>query len=128
MNGRFKPITAVAVVFFVVAALAPLFVASKEAIEARRRELKELLEVEIPKTLKGITAAAAEEHLVADAAQEGHVAEHLGGQQLTLLVDVARAGDEDLQVRHFGQNRGQGLDEPINLRPLSAEESLLVGL
>lgn len=39
---------------------APLFVASKEAIEARRRELKELLEVEIPKTLKGITAAAAE--------------------------------------------------------------------
>ncbi|MBA4033508.1 MAG: branched-chain amino acid ABC transporter permease [Bradyrhizobium sp.] len=28
MNGRFKPITAVAVVFFVVAALAPLFVAS----------------------------------------------------------------------------------------------------
>jgi ABC-type branched-subunit amino acid transport system permease subunit len=28
MNGRFKPITAVAVVFFIVAALAPLFVAS----------------------------------------------------------------------------------------------------
>src|SRR4029079_18311273 len=28
MNGRFKPITAVAVIFFVVAALAPLFVSS----------------------------------------------------------------------------------------------------
>ena len=38
----------------------PLFVASAEAIEAKRRDLKELLEVEIPKTLKGITAAAAE--------------------------------------------------------------------
>ena len=39
---------------------APLFVASERAIEAKRRELGELLEVEIPKTLKGITAAAAE--------------------------------------------------------------------
>jgi transcription elongation GreA/GreB family factor len=39
---------------------APLFVASAEAIEAKRLALKELLEVEIPKTLKGITAAAAE--------------------------------------------------------------------
>ncbi|HOC42468.1 MAG TPA: GreA/GreB family elongation factor [Thermoanaerobaculales bacterium] len=38
----------------------PLLVASEEAIEARRLQLKELLEVEIPKTLKGITAAAAE--------------------------------------------------------------------
>ena len=35
--------------------------------------------------------------LVADPAQEGHVAQHLGGQQLALLVDVAGSGDEDLR-------------------------------
>jgi transcription elongation factor GreA len=36
------------------------FVATRAAVEARRAELKQLLEVEIPKTLKGIQAAAAE--------------------------------------------------------------------
>ncbi len=39
---------------------APLLVATKPSIEAKREELRELLEVEIPKTLKGINAAAAE--------------------------------------------------------------------
>ena len=39
-------------------------VASVEAIEAKRKELKQLLEVDIPKTLKGINAAAAEGDLV----------------------------------------------------------------
>lgn len=39
---------------------APIFAATPTAIEAKRRELKQLLEVEIPKTLKGINAAAAE--------------------------------------------------------------------
>ena len=43
-----------------VAAEAPLLAATRAAVEARRAELKELLEVEIPKTLKGINAAAAE--------------------------------------------------------------------
>lgn len=38
----------------------PILVATREAVEARRAELKQLLEVEIPKTLKGINAAAAE--------------------------------------------------------------------
>jgi transcription elongation factor GreA len=38
----------------------PILVASKEAVEAKRAELKQLLEVDIPKTLKGINAAAAE--------------------------------------------------------------------
>jgi transcription elongation factor GreA len=38
----------------------PLFVATKAAVENKREELKQLLEVEIPKTLKGINAAAAE--------------------------------------------------------------------
>ncbi|HSN53537.1 MAG TPA: GreA/GreB family elongation factor [Candidatus Sulfomarinibacteraceae bacterium] len=38
----------------------PLLVATQQAVEARRAELKRLLEVEIPKTLKGINAAAAE--------------------------------------------------------------------
>lgn len=39
---------------------APLVVATAAAIEAKRAQLKELLEVEIPRTLKGINAAAAE--------------------------------------------------------------------
>ncbi len=39
---------------------APAFVATRSAIEARQAELKRLLEVEIPKTLEGIQAAAAE--------------------------------------------------------------------
>jgi len=38
----------------------PLLVATQAAIDAQRTELKQLLEVEIPKTLKGINAAAAE--------------------------------------------------------------------
>jgi transcription elongation factor GreA len=38
----------------------PILVATKEAVEAQRAELKQLLEVDIPKTLKGINAAAAE--------------------------------------------------------------------
>ncbi|MCU0304937.1 MAG: GreA/GreB family elongation factor [Thermoanaerobaculales bacterium] len=38
----------------------PLLVATQRAIEDRRAELARLLEVEIPKTLKGINAAAAE--------------------------------------------------------------------
>jgi len=38
----------------------PLLVATKAAIDAQRAELKQLVEVEIPKTLKGINAAAAE--------------------------------------------------------------------
>lgn len=37
-----------------------IFAATKEAIEQKRAELKELVEIEIPKTLKGINAAAAE--------------------------------------------------------------------
>jgi len=39
---------------------ASMLVASEAAVEAQRAELKQLLEVEIPKTLKGINAAAAE--------------------------------------------------------------------
>jgi len=39
---------------------APMLVATRRAVDARRAELKELLEVEIPRTLKGINAAAAE--------------------------------------------------------------------
>jgi transcription elongation factor GreA len=39
---------------------APVFVATRSAVEAKRAELKQLLDVEIPKTLKGIQAAAAD--------------------------------------------------------------------
>ncbi len=38
----------------------PLFVATRDAVEAKQQELKQLVEVEIPRTLKGINAAAAE--------------------------------------------------------------------
>jgi len=38
----------------------PLLVASQEAVDSQHAELKQLLKVEIPKTLKGINAAAAE--------------------------------------------------------------------
>lgn len=38
----------------------PLLVATKAAVDAKRAEFKQLLEVDIPKTLKGINAAAAE--------------------------------------------------------------------
>jgi transcription elongation factor GreA len=38
----------------------PVLAATRSAIEAKREELRNLLEVEIPKTLKGINAAAAE--------------------------------------------------------------------
>jgi len=38
----------------------PLFVATRSAADSKRKELKQLLEVEIPRTLKGINAAAAE--------------------------------------------------------------------
>jgi len=38
----------------------PLLVATQKAVDAQNSELKQLLEVDIPKTLKGINAAAAE--------------------------------------------------------------------
>jgi transcription elongation factor GreA len=38
----------------------PVFVATRFSVEAKRQDLKRLLEVDIPKTLKGIQAAAAE--------------------------------------------------------------------
>ena len=38
----------------------PAFVATRRAVEQKRAELKQLLEVDIPRTLKGIQAAAAE--------------------------------------------------------------------
>lgn len=38
----------------------PLLVASQAAVDAKQAELKQLLDVDIPKTLKGINAAAAE--------------------------------------------------------------------
>ena len=43
-----------------VEAAAPILAATKKAVEAKREELRTLLEVDIPKTLKGINAAAAE--------------------------------------------------------------------
>jgi transcription elongation factor GreA len=38
----------------------PILAATRQAVEAKQEELRNLLEVEIPKTLKGINAAAAE--------------------------------------------------------------------
>ncbi len=70
----------------------PAFVATLAAIEAKRAELKNLLEHEIPKTLKGIQAAAAEGDLRENF--EYHMLrdrqELLSARAATLQVDLAR--------------------------------------
>ena len=70
----------------------PAFVATLSAIEAKRAELKQLLEHEIPKTLKGIQAAAAEGDLRENF--EYHMLrdrqELLSARAATLQVDLAR--------------------------------------
>ena len=88
---------------------APLFVASAEAIEAKRLALKELLEVEIPKTLKGITAAAAEGdlrenfeyHMLRDR-QELQSAKAAKLQRELGLVRVLKPGAADVSRVNIG--------------------------
>jgi transcription elongation factor GreA len=71
---------------------APAFVATLGAIEAKRAELKQLLEHEIPITLKGIQAAAAEGDLRENF--EYHMLrdrqELLSARAATLQADLAR--------------------------------------
>jgi transcription elongation factor GreA len=71
-----------------------LFVASAEAIEAKRAELERLLELEIPKTLKGINAAAAEGDL-----RENFEYHMLRDRQELLSARAAKLQQELGQVR-----------------------------
>ena len=72
----------------------PVLVASREAVEARRAELKQLLEVEIPKTLKGIQAAAAEGDL-----RENFEYHMLRDRQELLSAKAAKLQRELAEVR-----------------------------
>ncbi|NOZ95114.1 MAG: hypothetical protein GXP47_10310, partial [Acidobacteria bacterium] len=71
-----------------------LLVATRAAIEAKRAELKELLEVEIPKTLKGINAAAAEGDL-----RENFEYHMLRDRQELLSARAAKIQEELATVR-----------------------------
>ncbi len=73
---------------------APMLAASAAAIEAKRAELKQLLEVEIPKTLKGINAAAAEGDL-----RENFEYHMLRDRQELLSAKAAKIQGELAQVR-----------------------------
>jgi len=71
-----------------------LLVATRAAVEAKRSELKELLEVEIPKTLKGINAAAAEGDL-----RENFEYHMLRDRQELLSARAAKIQEELARVR-----------------------------
>jgi len=87
----------------------PLFVATREAVEAKRAELKQLLDVEIPKTLKGIQAAAAEGdlrenfeyHMLRDR-QELQSARAAKLQQELAVVQVLEPGSADCSAVNIG--------------------------
>jgi transcription elongation factor GreA len=105
----------------------PLFVATKTAVEAKREELKQLLEVEIPKTLKGINAAAAEGdlrenfeyHMLRDR-QELQSAKAAKIQQDLGRVRILEPGTADTSsvnigtVVHFTAAEGDGV-EPVTI-------------
>ncbi|MCG6963834.1 MAG: GreA/GreB family elongation factor [Acidobacteria bacterium] len=78
----------------VMAEEAPLMVATRRAVTAKQAELKELLEVEIPRTLKGITAAAAEGDL-----RENFEYHMLRDRQELLSAKAAKLQRDLAQVR-----------------------------
>ncbi len=73
---------------------APLMVATRGAVEVKQAELKQLLEVEIPRTLKGITAAAAEGDL-----RENFEYHMLRDRQELLSAKAAKLQHDLAQVR-----------------------------
>jgi transcription elongation factor GreA len=88
---------------------APILAASKQAVDAKREELRVLVEEEIPKTLKGINAAAAEGdlrenfeyHMLRDrqelqSARAAKLQEELG------VVRVLEPGAADTSVVNIG--------------------------
>jgi len=80
----------------------PLFVATRAAADGKRSELKQLVEIEIPKTLKGIQAAAAEGdlrenfeyHMLRDR-QELQSAKAAKIQQELAIVQILEPGTAD---------------------------------
>ncbi len=105
----------------------PVLAATKEAIAGKREELRTLLEVDIPKTLKGINAAAAEGdlrenfeyHMLRDR-QELQSARAAKLQQELTIVRVLEPGAADTSVVnigtivHFESDGDQGV-EPITI-------------
>ena len=72
----------------------PVLAASKAAVEAKQEELRTLLEVDIPKTLKGINAAAAEGDL-----RENFEYHMLRDRQELQSARAAKIQEELTQVR-----------------------------
>ncbi len=106
---------------------APILVATKQAAEAKQEELRTLLEDEIPKTLKGINAAAAEGdlrenfeyHMLRDrqelqSARAAKLQEELG------IVRILEPGAADTSavnigtVVHFEAGKGEPV-QPITI-------------
>jgi transcription elongation factor GreA len=87
----------------------PVLVATREALEAKQEELRNLLEVEIPKTLKGINAAAAEGdlrenfeyHMLRDR-QELQSARAAKLQDELAMVRILEPGAADISVVNIG--------------------------
>jgi len=104
-----------------------LLVASHEAIENARKELKQLLEEEIPKTLKGIQAAAAEGdlrenfeyHMLRDR-QELHSARAAKLQEELARVRTIEHGAADPSRVNIGtivffEDSGENTSEPVTI-------------
>jgi transcription elongation factor GreA len=106
---------------------APMLVASRAAVEDKQRELKQLLDFEIPKTLKGIQAAAAEGdlrenfeyHMLRDR-QELLSAKAAKLQQELAVVQILEPGTADTSAVNIGTvihfEGGGGRDvEPVTI-------------
>jgi transcription elongation factor GreA len=105
----------------------PVLAATRKAVEAKQEELRNLLEVEIPKTLKGINAAAAEGdlrenfeyHMLRDR-QELQSARAAKLQEELTAVRILEPGAADVStvnigtVVHFEGEDGKTL-EPITI-------------
>jgi len=105
----------------------PVLAATREAVEAKQEELRHLLEVEIPKTLKGINAAAAEGdlrenfeyHMLRDR-QELQSARAAKLQEELTTVRILEPGAADVSavnigtVVHLEGEDGEALD-PITI-------------
>jgi transcription elongation factor GreA len=87
----------------------PVLAATRKAVEAKQEELRDLLEVEIPKTLKGINAAAAEGdlrenfeyHMLRDR-QELQSARAAKLQEELTVVRILEPGAADVSVVNIG--------------------------
>jgi transcription elongation factor GreA len=105
----------------------PVLAATKAAVERKREELKTLVEVDIPKTLKGINAAAAEGdlrenfeyHMLRDR-QELQSARAAKLQQELSIVRILEPGAADTSVVNIGtvvhfEAEGGSAIEPITI-------------